>query len=238
MSMSEEMRAIHASRTRLMFLVRGAILENTHVVYTNPKPEGDGDHGSVYFAKDRMTPHVADLDLMSQFICTWTWAEAVVPETVVSVATGGIAFGQSVARELVAGGRVRKIAAVFAEKAGDDFVFRREYDRLVADRDVLVVEDIVNSRGSVLRVIDLVRRTGGRVAGVACMVDRSGGATAADLHVPKFHALLATKEQKYPRTACGLCRQVVPINTAVGKGDAFLRRYPEMRHLAPSGWVG
>lgn len=238
MSLDPALRRMHAARTLAIFREYEAIVEDTHVVYTNPKPEpeGDGDHGSVYFAKDRVTPHVRELDELGSFVAVWCYAEGIRPQTVVSVATGGIAFGQSVARGLIVSGRVSNVPAVFAEKVGEGFAFLREYDRHVTGRDVLVVEDIVTTGGSIERVIDLINRFGGNVVGATCMVDRSGGATAGQLSVPHFSALYTTHEEKYARHACVFCQEGRQINVAVGKGDAFLNRYPDMRHLAPVGW--
>jgi len=60
---------------------------------------------------------------------------------------------------------------------------------------VLVVEDIVTTGGSALKVIDLAREHGADVAGVGLLCDRSGG--KVDFGVPIVEALLELDIQSY-----------------------------------------
>jgi orotate phosphoribosyltransferase len=73
---------------------------------------------------------------------------------------------------------------------------------------VLVVEDIVTTGGSVQEVLEVMRAQGGSVAGVALLVDRSGG--KADFGV-RTEALLTLEVPTYQPDACPLCRDGVPI---------------------------
>lgn len=103
------------------------------------------------------------------------------------------------------------------------FVFKRGYDEVVRGKRTLIVEDILNTGGSVAGVVKLVRETGGEVVGVAALCNR-GGVTAASLEVPELHVLLSVQMDRYPEASCPLCAQGRPVNTRVGKGADFLAR--------------
>jgi orotate phosphoribosyltransferase len=72
---------------------------------------------------------------------------------------------------------------------------------------VLVLEDVVTTGGSVREVIELVRKHGGQVVGVAALVDRSNG--QVDFGVP-FQALISLDVASYDPDDCPLCRQGIP----------------------------
>lgn len=96
--------------------------------------------------------------------------------TVIAPALGGLVIGQEVARQL--GGRF-----IFAEKEEGRLVLRRGFQIAPTER-LLVVEDVITQGGRVRETMDIVRARGGTVAGVAALVDRSGG--TVDLGVPLF----------------------------------------------------
>lgn len=75
---------------------------------------------------------------------------------------------------------------------------------------VLVVEDVVTTGGSVREVLDVVKSAGGEVAGVALLVDRSGG--AVDFGV-RTEALLTLKVESYSPDQCPLCQQGIPLTS-------------------------
>src|SRR5581483_4547756 len=99
--------------------------------------------------------------------------------TVISPAMGGLVIGQEVARQL-------KARFIFAEKEVGKLVLRRGFKINPAER-ILVVEDVVTKGGRVAETIDIVRVNGGKVVGLAMVVDRSDG--ALDLDVPTFSLL-------------------------------------------------
>src|SRR5581483_10923281 len=127
-------------------------------------------------------------------------------EAVCGPATGGLIVAEWTAHELGA-------LAAFAEHdpAPSDaalrgrFVLRRGYDRVVAGRRVLVVDDIVNTGLSLRQTAEAVRGAGGQVVGGACLVSR-GNAGAAGLGAGRFVALLEHKIPAWPPAECALCR--------------------------------
>src|SRR4029079_16025237 len=87
--------------------------------------------------------------------------------TVMAPAMGGLVIGQEVARQL-------RVRFIFVEKEEGKLVLRRGF-KIAPGELILVVEDVVTKGGRAQETIDIVRATGGEVAGVAMVVDRSGG---------------------------------------------------------------
>jgi len=196
-----------ASRAADILAETGALISDSHVVYTS------GRHGSAYVNKDAVYPHTARVSELCRLLADA--ASTLRPEVVCGPALGGIVLSQWTAHHLEA-------LAVFAEKLPEGgLALRRGYDRLVAHRRVLVVEDILTTGGSVRQAVAAVRAVGGDVVGVAALCDR-GGITAADLDVPALISLIDVSLDSWDAAECPLCRDGVPINSDVGKGREFL----------------
>lgn len=99
--------------------------------------------------------------------------------TVIAPAMGGLVIGQEVARQL-------RCRFIFAEKEEGKLVLRRGF-KLAPGEKTLVVEDVVTKGGRVQETMQIVRDLGATVAGVAMVVDRSGG--GVDLGVPTLSLL-------------------------------------------------
>ncbi len=184
-----------------------AVLTGGHVVYTS------GRHGSAYVNKDAVYPHTARVSELCRLLADGT--RALRPEIVCGPALGGIILSQWTAHHLGA-------LAVYAEKLpAGGMALRRGYDRLVAGRRVLVVEDVLNTGGSVRETVAAVRAAGGEVVAVATLCNR-GGVTATELDVPALVALLELSLDSWEAADCPLCRDGVPVNTDVGKGRELL----------------
>lgn len=121
-------------------------------------------------------------------------------EVVVGPVTGGIILAHEVGKNL--GTR-----AIFTERENGKMTLRRGFAIKPGEK-VLVVEDIVTTGGSVHEVLEVVRSQGGEVAGVALLVDRSGG--KADFGV-RTEALLQLEVPAWQPDACPLCAQGVPL---------------------------
>jgi orotate phosphoribosyltransferase len=121
-------------------------------------------------------------------------------QVVVGPVTGGIILAHEVGKNL--GTR-----AIFTERENGRMTLRRGFAIAPGER-VLVVEDIVTTGGSVHEVLEVVKEQGGEVAGVALLVDRSGG--KADFGV-RTEALLKLEVPTYQPDACPLCQAGVPI---------------------------
>lgn len=107
--------------------------------------------------------------------------------TVISPAMGGLVIGQEVARQL-------GLRFIFAEKEEGRLVLRRGF-KIAAGEKLLVVEDVVTKGGRVQETLDIVRAHSGTVAGVAMVVDRTGG--SVNLGVPVF-SLIKLDVETFP----------------------------------------
>ena len=196
-----------STRAEEILAETGAVIGDSHVVYTS------GRHGTAYVNKDAVYPHPAQVSALCRMLADAAAADR--PEVVCGPALGGIILSQWTAHHLGA-------LAVYAEKLpGGGLALRRGYDRIVAGRRVLVVEDIVTTGGSVRQTVAAVRAAGGEVTRVTALCNR-GGITAADLGVPAFSALVTLSLDSWEATSCPLCRGGVPVNTDIGKGREFL----------------
>ena len=93
---------------------------------------------------------------------------------VISPAMGAIIYGYETSRRL-------GVPFMFVERVDGEFKLRRGFAVPKGAR-VLVVEDIVSTGLSAREAIDAIRKAGGEVVALACLIDRSGG--KADFDVP------------------------------------------------------
>ncbi len=193
-----------------------AVLTDDHFVYTK------GEHGPVYVNKDAIFPYTEKVSCLCRGIAQQFTSDKV--DVIASPAIGAVVLAHWTAHEL--GSLIgRSVLAVYAEKVDGNgpLEIRRGFDKLIAGRNVLVVEDILNSGGSAADVVRIVQEAGGNVVGVGAICNR-GEVTNEDLGVPKLRQLISLTLDKYPEEACPLCAQDVPINTKFGKGREFLER--------------
>ena len=90
----------------------------------------------------------------------------IVFDIVVSPAIGGILAGYEVARHL-------SVPTFFTERINGKFTFRRGF-QLDKYKNVLIVEDVITTGKSSLECAATIQEFGGKIAGYACIIDRSG----------------------------------------------------------------
>ena len=88
-------------------------------------------------------------------------------DCVISPAMGAIIYGYETARHL-------GTPFMFVERVDGEFQLRRGFSVRPGAR-VVVVEDIVSTGLSARECVDAVRRAGGDVVGLGCLIDRSAG---------------------------------------------------------------
>ena len=94
----------------------------------------------------------------------------------ISPAIGGVVLGTEI-------GRLLNVKTIFAERKNGQMCIRRGFN-IDPGQNILVVEDVVTTGGSVKEVIDQVVKHRGNIAGVGVMVDRSNG--TVNLHQNQF----------------------------------------------------
>lgn len=189
-----------------------------HFVYAS------GKHGAVYVNKDAIYPRPNDTSLLCRAIAEQFANDNV--KAVIAPAIGGVILSQWTAYHLSKMTDC-EVLGVYAEKSADkdvdSFVIRRGYDKLIAGKNVLVVEDILNTGGSVRKVLEATRDNGGKIAGLAVLWNR-GEIKPQDMpDIPKFTALINVKFEKWDESACPRCKKGEPINRDFGKGRTLLK---------------
>ncbi len=127
-------------------------------------------------------------------------------EIVVGPAMGAVQMAYEVSRALCC-------ENFFTERGADGKMTLRRGFRVRPGQKVLVVEDVVTTGGSVREVMNVVRGEGGVVAGVAAVVDRTGGKIG--FSVP-FHAAVSLNIQSWAPEDCPLCRAGAPAPVKPG----------------------
>ena len=191
----------------------GAIIPNDHFVGTS------GRHLEAYINKDALYPHTKETSLIGRY-----FAEAhkdLDIDLVAGPAIGGIILSQWTARHL-SDIKGKEILSVYAEKKGGILNLTRGYDKLVKEKNVLVVEDLTTTGGSLAAVIDLVKKAGGIVLAASVMVNRDPELVSSSIFGVPFLALAEYITASYSAEECPLCAKNIPINVSLGHGAKFL----------------
>lgn len=132
-----------------------AIATDDHFVYTS------GKHGSVYIRKDILYPNTKRMSQVCKLFAEKFKDRDV--DVVVGPSIGGIILSQWTAHHL-SKLKKKEVIGIFTEKDEDsNQVFKRGYDKLVKGKKVLIVEDLTTTGGSVKKVVDSVKKAGGKV---------------------------------------------------------------------------
>ncbi len=210
------------------------VFEGEHFVYKSEK------HGHAYINVDPMLYQPRAIQSIARKLAASyrpAGPRSTIPivEVVATPAVGAIPFGQETALQLdrsyaqTSWLHKPEVLHVFADKKPDDS-FALERTGFVAaceGKNVLVVEDVLNSGTSTAGVIACVRDAGGTVVGVSCVVSR-GGLAATDLDVPYFDAVVDINMVQYLADDCPYCTEGRPmvVDASLGKGSAFQVKNP------------
>ncbi|MDZ4861733.1 MAG: orotate phosphoribosyltransferase [Candidatus Hydrogenedentes bacterium] len=175
-----------------IFRATGALLEG-HFLYTS------GRHGAHFVQASRVLQFPNYTERLCKAIAE-KWADEKI-ELVVGPATGGIILAYETARHL-------ECRAVFTEKDGGGMSLKRGF-RLDPGTNVLVVEDIVTTGGSVTKTIAHLEARGACVSGVSVLVDRSGGEVKFDCAYKPL-AFLALRS--YAAAECPGCQDKIALS--------------------------
>ena len=117
----------------------------------------------------------------------------------------------------------KEILSVYTEKQPDkDQIFTRGYGAFVKGKNVLVVEDIVTTGGSVKKVIASVQKEGGAVAAACSIVNKDPVNINPEFIGAPYDYLTVVDTDVYEEKDCPLCKAGVPINTTLGHGKKYL----------------
>ena len=160
-----------------VFKETGALLDG-HFILTS------GRHSSSYFQCARVLQHPQYLTHFAEMIAEHFNKEKI--DAVISPAIGGVVLGTEV-------GRILNIRTIFAERKHGNMCIRRGF-KIESGENILIVEDVITTGGSVREVMDQVINHKGIISGVGVMVDRSNGSVA--LHPNQF-SIVAMEAKSY-----------------------------------------
>ncbi len=162
-----------------LFSATGALLEG-HFVYAS------GRHGSQFLQAARVLQYPEHTERLCRALAERFGEDGI--ELVAGPATGGIVLAYETARLL-------GCRSVFAEKDGHGGMRVGRGFHIPPDVRVLIVEDIITTGGSVLKVIGHLKQRGAHIAAVGALIDRSGGEAAFPC---RFEALAEFTLESYP----------------------------------------
>ena len=198
--------------TRKILVDCGALINDDHFVYSC------GNHGSGWIAKDLVNLDPRHPIRMGQLLANVCADLLPRPELVCGPAIGGLICAEVTALAM-------ELPFVFAERVwhGDKqtFELHRGFDSVVKDKEVLVVDDVVNTGFSIGLAIDAVRQAGGKVTSAAAWINR-GNVYAKELGVETFVFLDEVKLPSWAAEGCPLCQSSVPVNTNYAHGAEFV----------------
>lgn len=195
-----------------------AIITDSHLVGTS------GRHMPGYINKENLIIHTKQTSEVGKLFAEKFKNKNI--EVVVAPAVAGIPFSQWTAHHLskITG---KEVLSVFTEKTLENGqIFKRGYDAIIKNKRALIVEDATTTGGSVKKVVDSVKRAGGRVVAVCVMINRDPKLVNSKSVGAPFSSLGVFNVPSYDENACPLCKNKIPINTKIGHGKKFLEEHP------------
>lgn len=164
-------------------------------------------------------PHLANL---SRYLALQVLACGCgTPEAVVGLAPDGIALAQAIGAPMA----MHKANLIGGDSAADRFLslyvderymLPPEYERLLAGRNVVVVQSVIFTGKVTVRVMDVVRRYGGTIVAVATLITR-GRVTRQTIGDVPIVALYDYSSEDWPEADCPLCAAGEPFTPIPGK---------------------
>ena len=176
---------------------------------------GNGYHGRVY-----LNPH----QLFRYPSTIWRFAQDlldILPKSLVDQAdvVAGPVMGGALLAHTMAGlldsrqhlSRPRTMFAPFSVDMQCGQTLSRFYQQQVSGRNVLLVDDVLNTGQTFARCAELVHDGGGTVIATAEICDRLEAIVKLD--VPNYPLIEYKAPENYPAAACPLCEAKVPISS-------------------------
>lgn len=198
------------------------ILQNAGVFRTGHFVFISGKHSETYINKDALYPYTREISKLCNEMAKRFSSFNV--DAVIGPAVGAAILSQWTAYHLseMSG---REVYATYADKDGQGgFIIKRGYDKLIAGKRVLLVEDSVTTGGSMRKVIDAARAAGAEIVGAIAICNR-GGVRREDVGAPQFESLVTLQLEQWPADQCELCQSDIPINTDLGHGREYVKRH-------------
>tara|TARA_Y100000590_G_C15490220_1_gene927424 strand:- start:202 stop:774 length:573 start_codon:yes stop_codon:yes gene_type:complete len=169
----------------------GAIM-NGHFKLTS------GRHSNRYIEKFRLLENPIALDKICFTMSEKFDLDKI--DLVAGAAIGGIPISVGVGRHL-------NSKHIFSERIDGEMVFKRGFN-VVENSNVVIVEDIITTGGSVKELIELLKKYKANISGIVCIVNRSE--LNIDFGYP-FISLLNMPSQSWSPDECPQCKENISI---------------------------
>lgn len=143
------------------------------------------------------------------------------PEAIVVAAGDAVFLAGGLAQALAEANRLN-IRTAWVDAHNQDFGLERTgFKSAIIGQRVLVIDDVIMTGASTMKIIDGVRAAGGEVIGVACMVNCTHMVTAETFEVPRFTTCWQLDASTFPAVACPMCIEHRPLDAlAVNAGKS------------------
>jgi orotate phosphoribosyltransferase len=184
-----------------------------HFVFTS------GLHADTYINKDAIYPHTQAVSQLCKEMATRFANDNI--DVVIGPAYGAIILSTWTAFHLTEM-RGTDVYGVYADKVEGGLAIRRGYDKLMAGKRTLIVEDLTTTGGSIKKVVEAARAAGGEVVGAVAICNRGDVTKEMIGDPPRFEALVKLHLDQWPEAECELCANNIPINTELAHGAAYI----------------
>lgn len=118
-------------------------------------------------------------------------------DIVLGPAMGGVVVAYELGRQL---GK----KAIFTERVDGKMALRRGFEIKPGEK-VLITEDVVTTGKSSMETAEVIKKLGGEVIGICCIVDRK----SSDIDCPIYSAI-ELEVESFDKNECPLCKQGIP----------------------------
>ena len=152
-----------------------------------------GRHSNIYIEKFRIIENPKALGYVCQEMVKQFSNSKV--NIVIGAAVGGILIAGSIGRHLGAN-------HIFTERIDEKMMLRRGFE-IQEGQNVLIVEDIVTTGGSIFEIIKVVEKNMGNIIGITSILDRNDN--LPNFGYPYF-PLIQYPVKSYPKDSCPDCQ--------------------------------
>ncbi len=170
------------------------ILKETEALLTGHFLLTSGRHSNTYIqcAKVLRFPEAAE-EIVGH-VCEQCINEKI--DIIIGPAMGGVIVSYELGRQM-------KKEAVFTERVNGEMKLRRGF-QIKEGANVLIAEDVITTGKSTLEVKNIVEALGGKIIGVACMINRMSGESPLDFPV---YSAVELEIETYEPHNCPMCQQ-------------------------------
>jgi len=185
------------------------IITDDHFVYSSGKHGRDYIDKTAIFSRPRTT-----LEFCFEIARHFSGRKV---DIVLGPAVGGaivsqwVTFALNVMRE-------ENVLSVFADKTEDGFVIKRGFRKLLCDKNILLVDDVLHTGRSIEQVIKEVRKYGVNIVGLGALFDRGEKNIQNKLDIPDLFSYIDLELESFDEGRCPMCAKNIPINADFGKG--------------------